>query len=255
MLPKAKFDYTTHPKTLLNFTQVFKFGITLGRGNFGYTSLVTVGNQKYALKIFYPNHTATQDFHREVENLILLSKSGCPPDIICYIDSFKISGQYCILSEYINGTTLESLVKSGVLPISQIKRIGVWLFKVLAWLHSRGFAHNDISTSNIMMTSTGLKLIDFGLSCRLESTRTNECTYKRLVNLEYQAPEMTTPLFASNPGKYSQTADIYAAGIVMVQLLHRRRDRCLDQLLSKVLISNPDRRISSLDAYNLIKSC
>lgn len=66
--------------------------------------------------------------------------------------------------ELLRGVSLAGRLASGPLPLAEALRIAATVADVLAVAHRRGVAHRDLSPMNIMMTPTGLKIIDFGLA-------------------------------------------------------------------------------------------
>ncbi len=69
-----------------------------------------------------------------------------------------------LVMEYIEGETLASRLSKGPLPIDQVLRIGLDLAGTLAKAHGQGLIHRDIKPGNIMLTKSGIKLMDFGLA-------------------------------------------------------------------------------------------
>ncbi len=67
-----------------------------------------------------------------------------------------------IIMKYISGSKLKNLIKT--LNISKKKEIFTNLGRIIAILHINGHIHGDITTSNIILTSSeDIFLIDFGL--------------------------------------------------------------------------------------------
>jgi serine/threonine protein kinase len=271
---KEIFDYSTKPKTLLNFKQVYKDVKVLGSGFFGETHLVIKDNKKYTLKLLKSINNI-EYYNREVEALIKLSKS-CHPSLVCYKDHFKLNGYYCILTEYINGITLKELMLKQVLSYKNIIHIGLWLLSTVADLHQKGFAHNDISTCNILATYDGqLKLIDFGLTCYTKETKKTSlmCVKNRLNNIQYSSPELTSGLYKQNVNYYSKTSDVFACGLVLYELFTNGRPYkqdeygriissyyhipkpCLDKVLQNLLIINPNKRYTAKQGYQQLLKC
>jgi serine/threonine protein kinase len=279
---KSKFNYNTHPKTLLNFNQIYKDVKMLGSGFFGETHLIMEYTTKklYTLKILNTKYLDTDDYYREVEALIKLSQPTCHSSLVCYQNHFmmiyKNKIKYCILTDYIEGITLEKYDCQYQLSYNNIVDIGLWLLKTVMFLHQNGFAHNDISTANIIVTSQGgLKLIDFGLSClSTYKTKYIKCTSNRLVNNQYKSPEIQTGLYKTNPNQYSKTSDCYAIGLVLYELLTDKQPYqldfygnikshykdikqlpCYNLVLKKLLIINPNQRSTANAAYQQLLKC
>lgn len=275
---KPKFDYLTHPKTLLNFNDVYHDVKILGSGHFGETRLIMdkLTKKLYALKMINAEQFNVNDYYREVSALITLSEPHCNSVLVCYKNHFmmnvKNKMRYAILTDYIDGMTLEKYNELYTLNYKNIVDIGLWLLKTVAWLHDRGFAHNDISIANIMVTKAGaLKLIDFGLTCyTIKRIAYLTCSKNRLVNIYYQSPEIQSGLYMTNVNKYSKTSDIYAIGIVLYELLtghhphqgHVQSDDyftkqrpCFSNVLKRLLLINPNQRITAHEGYIEFLKC
>jgi serine/threonine protein kinase len=50
------------------------------------------------------------------------------------------------------------------MPMDQIVRIGSENAEAVAKAHRAGFVHRDLKPANIMLTKSGVKLLDFGLA-------------------------------------------------------------------------------------------
>ena len=76
-----------------------------------------------------------------------------------------------LVMEYVEGDTIESLVKrDGVMSAQQVREIMIPLLTVLNKVHEKGIIHRDIAPDNIYITKDGkVKLLDFG-AARYAST-------------------------------------------------------------------------------------
>lgn len=72
----------------------------------------------------------------------------------------------CIIMEWIDGCTLESLIRSGQIDKPLAKKIICDLCDALEYIHRKQIIHRDLKPENIMVTNNGrnVKIIDFGLS-------------------------------------------------------------------------------------------
>jgi serine/threonine protein kinase len=290
-MANPKFNYSTHPKTLLNFDQIYKDVKLLGAGNFGETHLIIdkITKKQYSLKFMFPDKININEYYREVSSLINLSSTpNCNPSIVCYYNHFIVKGYttynnkynpnsyYCILTEYIDGLTLAKYDEKYNFSYDDILIIGLWLLKTINILHNKGFVHNDISPHNIMISKDGkLKLIDFGLSCYTKTLQGYlKCVDNRLVNTQYMSPEIQNKIYFKNKAKYSKTSDVFAIGLVLYELFTGSRpyvqdkngkiisqfnsiknDSCINNALRHLLLINPDQRSNALESYNLLLKC
>ena len=64
-----------------------------------------------------------------------------------------------LIMEFVDGETLKS-----PLPIAEALRVAIQIVTALEAAHERGITHRDLKPANIMVTRTGIKLLDFGLA-------------------------------------------------------------------------------------------
>ena len=81
-----------------------------------------------------------------------------------------MSGPNYLVMEFVEGTPLE-----GPLPLDQALRYAVQICDALDAAHAKGITHRDLKPANILVTASGIKLLDFGLALlsrrRLRRTR------------------------------------------------------------------------------------
>ena len=69
-----------------------------------------------------------------------------------------------LVMECVEGETLAKRLEKGALPLEQVLRYGMQIADALDKAHRSGVVHRDLKPSNIMLTATGVKLLDFGLA-------------------------------------------------------------------------------------------
>lgn len=117
-----------------------------------------------------------------------------------------------VVMEYIEGNTLrEYLDQHGPLSVDKSIMIISDLLSGLIVLHNAGLIHGDIKPENIMLTSQGMKLIDFGSACPISYSLEDKKQVSGTV--DYSAPE-TLKYNIATP----QT-DLYSTGILWFELL------------------------------------
>jgi serine/threonine-protein kinase len=113
-----------------------------------------------------------------------------------------------LVMEYADGRTLWSACAEGPLPVAQVGAMGQQLLSALALAHVRGVVHRDIKPQNIMLTSTGARLLDFGIGDLLREADSGSGTAVT-GSPAWLAPEVWTGQ------RSSPAADIYALGLCL----------------------------------------
>ena len=99
------------------------------------------------------------------------------PNICTIYEVGEAEGRPYLAMEYIEGHPLSQEILSGGVPVDVLVRYGVQLADALAHAHERGIVHRDLKAGNVIVTPSGrLKVLDFGLSRRVEEQVSEETT-------------------------------------------------------------------------------
>ena len=156
-----------------------------------------------------------------LKNEALAAASLDHPYICKVYELLETSTDTFIVMEYIEGETLTSILKRGVLPLLQTLQLAREIAEGLANAHARGLVHRDVKPSNVMVTTHGhVKLLDFGVAgVDVESTSKDETrtlTPQLTVHAgtpQYMAPEQA----AGQP--ITTRADLFSLGVVLYECL------------------------------------
>ncbi len=206
----------------------------LGAGGMGevYRARDTRLGRDVAVKVLPPRFASDaemkQRFEREAKAISALSH----PHICALHDVGSHDGSEYLVMEFLEGQTLADRLLKGPLPLEQVLRIGIEIATALEAAHRQDIAHRDLKPGNVMITKSGVKLLDFGLAKAIppagpvagltslptmagRQNLTQEGTI--LGTFHYMAPEQLE-------GKDADArTDIFALGVVLYEMVTGRR--------------------------------
>jgi Tol biopolymer transport system component len=138
----------------------------LGAGGMGevYRARDTRLERTVAIKVLpahvSPTLESRQRFEREAKTISQLSH----PHICALHDVGREGETEYLVMEYLEGETLADRLGRGPLPLEQTLRYGTEIADALDKAHRQGIVHRDLKPGNVMITKSGVKLLDFGLA-------------------------------------------------------------------------------------------
>jgi serine/threonine protein kinase len=246
----------------------------IGAGGMGevYKAKDTRLDRAVAIKAL-PSHVASnpdvrQRFEREARAVSSLNH----PHICTLHDIGTQDGVDFLVMEYIEGETLADRLARGPLSFEQALRYGIQITDALDKAHRQGVVHRDLKPGNVMLTKSGVKLLDFGLAKLTETdssksggalsalpTEAKPLTEKGAIlgTFQYMAPEQLE-------GKeVDARTDIFAFGAMTYEMLTGRRafaGKSQASLISAIMKDDPP-AISTLQSMSptaldrVVKKC
>jgi Tol biopolymer transport system component len=171
------------------------------------------------------------------------------PHICTLHDTGSENGIDYLVMEYVEGHSLADRLTKGPLPLEEVIRIGIQIAEALDRAHRQRIVHRDLKPGNIMLTKSGVKLLDFGLAKSIDSGNDSLTADGAVVGTpRYMAPEQ----IESRPS--DARADIFALGSVLYEMRSGKQafggtqpitPPALDHLIAKCMENDPEQRWQS----------
>jgi len=216
----------------------FSHPVKVGSGGYGtvYRARQKSLNRTVVVKVIHEHDTVRRaQIKREATVHAELGMPGIPN----IYDIREQSGRIYIIMEWIRGCDLRTLLDTKKLTEVQRDCIIYEFVKLVASLHYRGFAHRDLKPQNIIITSSGVYLIDFGL------TLNTAVDYRTTMSLTIKGtPAYIAPELQQGKGVSSDPlrADVYAMGKIIAELYGMQN---LPEYVERCRAEYPENRFAS----------
>ena len=195
----------------------------LGKGGMGevYRGTDTRLGRPVAIKV--SAREFSDRFEREAKAISSLNHPN-----VCTL--YDVGPNYLVM-EFVEGDTLAHLIKQGPMPLEKVLQYAIQIADALSAAHAKGVIHRDLKPANIILTGSGVKVLDFGLA-KLSSgakfgasgssemiTKTEPMTESGSIlgTLHYMSPEQAE-------GKETdERSDIFSFGAVLYEMLTGKR--------------------------------
>ena len=239
----------------------YKLIKSIGKGAFGEVFLTKKGNSPklYATKIIPYSNLKTEESKKYLKNEIKIMQQLDHPNIIKLYDIKDKNEHKYLVMDYINGGSLSELFKKYKLlygapfPQKMIQFFVKQIVQGLIYIHSKNIIHRDLKLDNILLdyppnikieardyTQAQVKIIDFGLSTQLQSSRGDLA--KSVVGSPIYMDPIILQKYKEAGGinrfkYYDEKADIWSLGALTYEMLTGEnlfKARNLPDLINKV---------------------
>jgi serine/threonine-protein kinase len=185
----------------------------IGAGGMGevYKSRDTRLDRTVAVKV--STEQFSQRFEREARAIAQLNHPN-----ICQL--YDVGPNYLVM-ELIEGAPLK-----GPLPLDQARKYAAQICDALEAAHKKGITHRDLKPANILVTASGIKLLDFGLA-KIGSSRVPASDATLTMGRTEAGTVLGTAAYMSPEQAKAQDvdarSDIFSFGLVLYEMLSGRR--------------------------------
>ncbi len=149
------------------------------------------------------------------------------PNVCTIYEVGEAEGRPYLVMEFIEGHTLSQEITSVGMAVDVLMRYGMQLADALAHAHERGIVHRDLKSGNVIVTPSGrMKVLDFGLSRRIEQKVSEDTTQFDKSWDEQHSITGTLPYIAPELLKGQEAdarSDIWALGVLLYEMAAGRR--------------------------------
>ncbi|KAB1139062.1 protein kinase domain-containing protein [Micromonospora sp. DT46] len=175
--------------------------------------------RQVAVKVLASRLAADRAFRHRIRIEAQAAARLCHPNITNVYDygeseQVGLTVPYVVM-ELVDGESLTGRLRRGSLPWREAVTIGAEVTSALATAHARGVVHRDVTPGNVMLTATGVKVVDFGISA-LVGEKEKGPDGALLGTPAYLAPERL------DNGQVSPATDVYAVGLLLYRMLTGR---------------------------------
>jgi serine/threonine protein kinase len=228
----------------------FRIEKILGEGGFGLVYLAHDDQLQrlVALKLLRADRAEDRKLRRRFLTEARSASALNHPNVCVIYDVGETGEQQPYLAmEYVEGLTLQALLRQGPLEMNAVVEMAIQIADALDAAYARGIVHRDLKPANIFVTERGqLKVLDFGLAKRFGMSQAD--VHEGASPDQTAAGEiMGTPKYMSPEQAVGRPVDhrtdIFSLGVVLYEMATRQppfRGETLVDVLHQVVHATPE---------------
>ncbi len=188
-------------------------GRTLGLAGF---------SRPVAIKRILPGCSTDEQFQAMFIGEASLCSRLLHPNVVSVLDfDADETGRLFLVMEYVDGTDLDGLLRTGLLPLPIVLFITKQILRGLGYAHDlpvsednvRGLVHRDVSPQNVLIAWDGaVKVSDFGIAKARAATHASASILLK-GKAAYMSPEQ------ANGAVLDGRSDLFAVGVMLWEML------------------------------------
>jgi dienelactone hydrolase len=202
----------------------YEISAIIGSGGMGevYRARDTRLNRTVAIKIVRPDLAWGDEIGIRLRHEARAISALKHPHVCALYDIGEQDGLHYFVMEFVEGESLSRALQRGPLPLETAIRYGAEIASALDAAHSQGFIHRDVKPGNVMISSGGIKVLDFGLAKHLKREGASDAATMTLTSglhsglvgtVAYMSPEQ------ADGRTLDARSDIFSLGVVLYEMV------------------------------------
>lgn len=199
---------------------------TLARGSYGVTELVTIDGAGPFVRKKIPLALARRD--------VWAALGECHNPRLPHVEAtYELPDRFVVVCDFVPGDTLNDAVAAHRFDASRAVEVAIQLCDAVGELHAHGIVHRDITPKNVILSTDGAHLIDFGIARMRDDDASHDTT--TLGTWGFASPEQYG--FAQTDAR----SDVYSIGRLLGFMLTGAYpdEREYERLLADSLVVPP----------------
>jgi len=183
-------------------------------------------DRQVAIKILAPHLVDDPNFVARFRREAAIMSRLAHPHIVSVFEQGEVDGMSYIVMEYVEGdagapaSSLRDVIDRNPLDIEQARRLMLQVAEALESAHEAAIVHRDLKPGNILVDARGdARIVDFGIASVADAEVGGQLT---LTDSAIGTPDYMAPEQWKDPRGTDARSDIYAAGVILYELLTGR---------------------------------
>ncbi len=166
-----------------------------------------------AIKVIHRSFAQDEEYQRRFRREFEIMQRLDHPGLVRVLESGHLNGLLYIAMEYVEGENLRQLLeREGQMELHRFVKLAGQILEAVQAAHQAGVTHRDLKPENLMVTESGVKVMDFGLAIAADTARIT-LSGDTVGTPRYLAPEQFTK------GGGEEASDQYSLGVVFYEML------------------------------------
>ena len=180
-----------------------------------------------AVKVLLPQYLEQRGLRQRFEREAKVLASVSNAHIVGLLDYGLEAGSPYLVMELLEGETLRDRMLRGAISVTDALGLMAQLLEGLAYAHAQGMIHRDLKPANIFLQRVPhradvVRILDFGLAKFATGDEHRDGPALTGTGVVSGTPAYMAPEQAAG-GSCDATADVYATGVLLFELLASRR--------------------------------